>query len=60
MWTDESMNEAAACHQIERDKLATLYEIGCKYDMGESEMRRLCDVAGLRFEQLEEFNGVPA
>ena len=60
MWTEESMNEAAACHQIEMDKMGLLYEIGCKYGISLEDSRRLCDVAGLDFAQLMTNTGSPA
>ena len=51
-WTIESMENAAACHQQDMDKLALLYELGCKYEISMEDSRKLCDVAGIDFAQL--------
>jgi hypothetical protein len=48
----ESMENAAACHQQDMDKLALLYELGCKYEISMEDSRKLCDVAGIDFAQL--------
>jgi len=57
MWAQESMENAAACHQIDMDKLHVLYEIGCKYGISFADSRRLCDVAGLDFSELMKSTG---
>ena len=57
-WSRESMESATVCHQIEMNKLAILYEIGCKYGISDVDSRRLCNVAGIDFAKLMESTGV--
>lgn len=44
--------DTMACNQQEMDKLAVLYDIGCKYGISMAGSRRLCDVAGISFSKL--------
>jgi len=53
-WRRESAAGAASCQQIEMDKLSLLYELACKYSISDADSRRLCDVAGLSYQQLLE------
>jgi hypothetical protein len=47
---EESQNEAAAQHQIEMD---VLYSIGCQYSIKDADMKQLCQLANISFDELQ-------
>lgn len=55
--TAESQNEAAAQHQIEMD---FLYSIGCQYSIKDADMKQLCQLANVSFDELLNHQGVTA
>ena len=54
---EESQNEAAAQHQIEMD---FLYSIGCQYSIKDADMKQLCQLANVSFDELLNHQGVTA
>lgn len=55
--TVESQDEAAAAHRIALD---VLYSIGCKYDIKTADMKHLCFLAQIDFNELQKYPGVTA
>ena len=53
----ESQDAAAAAHQMALD---VLYHIGCQYDVKDADMRALCDLALINFNELQMYSGSPA
>lgn len=53
----ESQDAAAADHQMALD---VLYHIGCQYNVEDADMRALCDLALINFNELMNYSGVTA
>ena len=53
----ESQDAAAASHQMALD---VLYRVGCQYNVKDADMRVLCDLALINFNELQNYSGVTA
>ena len=53
----DSQDAAAANHQMALD---VLYEHGCKYNVQGGDMRKLCDLALINFNELQNYSGSTA
>ena len=53
----ESQDAAAANHQMALD---VLYRVGCQYGVEDADMRALCDLALINFNELQNYYGVTA
>lgn len=53
----ESQDAAAANHQMALD---VLYRVGCQYSIENADMRVLCDLALINFNELQNYSGVTA
>lgn len=53
----ESQDSAAASHQMALD---VLYRVGCQYNVKDADMRVLCDLALINFNELQNYSGVTA
>ena len=53
----ESQDAAAASHQMALD---VLYRVGCQYNVKDADMRELCDLALINFNELQLYSGSPA
>ena len=53
----ESQDAAAASHQMALD---VLYGIGCQYGVKDADMRVLCDLALINFNELQNYSGATA
>ncbi len=53
----ESQDAAAASHQMALD---VLYEHGCKYNVQGGDMRVLCALVSINFNELQMYSGLPA
>ena len=51
---EASADETAAYKQVALD---LLYNLGCQYDIQEQDMRRLCSLALVRYEDLLKYSG---
>jgi len=50
----ESQDSAAASHQMALD---VLYRVGCQYNVKDADMRALCDLALINFNELQLYSG---
>ena len=53
----ESQDAAAASHQMALD---VLYRVGCQYDVKDADLRALCELALINFNELQNYSGVTA
>lgn len=53
----ESQDAAAANHQMALD---VLYHVGCQYNVKDADMRALCDLALINFNELQNYSGATA
>ncbi len=53
----ESQDAAAASHQMALD---VLYRVGCQYNVEDADMRVLCDLALINFNELQNYSGATA
>lgn len=53
----DSQDAAAANHQMALD---VLYRVGCQYGVEDADMRALCDLALINFNELQNYSGVTA
>ena len=58
---EEFSTECGAYAQRYQQAIDTLYELGCKYDMTQADMGRLCDLTDVSYRQLMNHSiGKPA
>ena len=53
----DSQDAAAAAHQMALD---VLYRVGCQYNVKDADMRALCDLALINFNELQNYSGATA
>ena len=57
---EEFSTECGAYAQMQQDKLDALCAIGCQYDISRPDMRRLCGLSGVDWDDLQNHTGKPA